>query len=120
MEELGREHIVSLKVLGFLYLRLGFFDRATRLFRALSALLPEDAEAALSLAAALLENGDAAEALSLLDAPSLADDPAGLAASGNRAGPAFLLLKARALWRLQKNEEALAVMDRYLAAGEAR
>ncbi|MDR0379734.1 MAG: hypothetical protein LBI62_07325 [Candidatus Accumulibacter sp.] len=113
MENLDREHVVSLKVLGFLYLRLGFADRAARLFRALLALSPEDAEATLSLAAALLENGSAEAALNLLEAPHLA--------TTHSADPVFLLLKARALWRLQKNEEAFLVMDRYLAvAGEGQ
>jgi tetratricopeptide (TPR) repeat protein len=115
METLDREHVISLRVLGFLYLRLGFADRAARLFQALLALSPDDAEAALSLAAALLENGKAEAALNLLEAPLLA------AHSANSANPVFLLLKARALWRLQRNEEAFLVMDRYLAAaGEAR
>lgn len=104
MEKLDREHIISLRVLGFLYLRLGFADRAARLFRALLALLPEDAEATLSLVVALLENGDAEAALDLLAAPF--DDS---------ANPILLLLKARALWRLQRNEEAFRVMDRYLS-----
>jgi hypothetical protein len=113
MENLDREHVVSLKVLGFLYLRLGIADRAARLFQALLALFPEDAEAALSLAAALLENGDAEAALDLLETPLLAAEPA------SSAPPAFLLLKARTLWRLQKKEEAFLVMDRYLAAAGA-
>jgi thioredoxin-like negative regulator of GroEL len=117
MENLDREHVASLKVLGFLYLRLGFADRAARLFQALLALLPEDAEAALSLAAALLENGKAETALKLLEAPPLA---AHSNDSDDSARPVFLLLKARALWRLQRNEEAFLVMDRYLASGEAR
>jgi thioredoxin-like negative regulator of GroEL len=116
METLDREQTISLRVLGFLYLRLGFSDRAARLFRALFSFMPDDAEIARSLAAALLENGEAEETLKLLEAPPLratvhspADDPI------------LLLLKARALWRLQRNEEAFLVMDTYLAAaGEAR
>jgi predicted Zn-dependent protease len=112
MEELGRDQTISLKVLGFLYLRLGFSDRAARLFRALLALSPEDAEVTQSLAAALLENGNAEEALRLLEtSPLRADLP----------NPVPLLLKAQALWRLQRNEEAFAAMNAYLAAaGEAR
>jgi tetratricopeptide (TPR) repeat protein len=111
METLDREQIISLRVLGFLYLRLGFADRAARLFQALLVLLPEDVEATLSLSAALLENGNAEAALNLLEAPLLAADP---------ADPIRLLLKARALWRLQRNEEAFLVMNRYLAAGAAQ
>jgi tetratricopeptide (TPR) repeat protein len=113
METLDREQTISLRVLGFLYLRLGFSDRAARLFQALFALSPDDAEVARSLAAALLENGEAAETLKLLEAPLLR--------AGSAADPILLLLKARALWRLQKNEEAFLVMDAYLAAtGAAR
>ncbi|MDR2786894.1 MAG: hypothetical protein LBD06_00790 [Candidatus Accumulibacter sp.] len=110
MEELEPEQVTSLKVLGFLYLRLGFFARAARLFQALLALLPEDAGVAKSLAAALLEDGKAGEALALLDAPPLRADPS------MPADPVFLLLKARSLWRLQRGEEAFAAMEAYLAA----
>jgi hypothetical protein len=114
MEELETEQIISLKVLGFLYLRLGFFTRAARLFQALFALLPGDTGVARSLVAALLEEGNAGEALALLDAPPLRTD---LTTS---ADPLLLLLKARSLWQLQRNEEARAMMDVYLAARETR
>ncbi|MDR2450585.1 MAG: hypothetical protein LBE85_02185 [Candidatus Accumulibacter sp.] len=116
MENLDREHLISLRVLGFLYLRLGFADRAARLFQALLALLPEDGEATLSLVAALLENDNAEAALNLLEAPLSAAESAN---STGSADPVRLLLKARALWRLQRNEEAFLVMDRYLAAAGA-
>jgi Flp pilus assembly protein TadD len=105
-KELDQNQMTSLKVLGFLYQRLGFFDRAARLFRALFALSPEDAEVVRNLAAALIEEDDAEEALRLLDAPSRHTDA---------PDPALLLLKARALWRLKRNEEAFAVMNTYLA-----
>jgi DNA-binding SARP family transcriptional activator len=119
METLDQEHITSLRVLGFLYLRLGFADRAARLFLALLALHPTDAEAGLSLAAALLEHGKAEAALDILTRLEEPSSPA--TDSGYSANPVFLLLKARALWRLQRNEEAFLVMDHYLAAaGEAR
>jgi thioredoxin-like negative regulator of GroEL len=116
MEELEETQAISLKVLGFLYLRLGFFERAARLFRALRAFLPEDAGIHLSLAAALLENGEAEEALALLDAPPFVPSHA---TTDPATDPALLLLKARALWRLHRNEEACTVMDAYLA-GAAR
>jgi tetratricopeptide (TPR) repeat protein len=109
VDELDREQVISLKVLGFLYLRQGFFDRAARLFRALFALLPEDIEVARSLAAALLENENPGEALGLLETSFLRD---------HGADPVVKLLKARALWRLHRNEEAFAVMDDYLAAAK--
>ena len=112
METLEYGQMTSLKVLGAIYLRLGFFERAARLFQALFALAPEDAGIARSLAAALLENGEAEAALERLAAPPLSADSADAAASRD---PVLLLLKARALWRLQKNEEAFSVMDAYLA-----
>ena len=103
---LNPAQVTSLKVLGFLYLRLGAFDRAGRLFQALARLFPEDAEIAKSLAAAELETGHAERALSLLSAPPLAE---------LTSDPALLLLKARAHWRLEQNEAAFAVMDVYLS-----
>jgi Flp pilus assembly protein TadD len=111
MNELDQDQLVSLKVLGFLYLRLGFFDRASRLFRALFSLSPGDAEVARNLAASVLEAGHPEEALDILDAPPLRAGP-----EVSAADPVLLLLKARALWRLDKNAEAQGVMDAYLAA----
>lgn len=108
---LAENHVISLKVLGFLYLRLGAFERASRLFQALAHLRPDDIEVAGSLAAAELESGHPERALTLLAAPplaALASDPA--------RNPVTLLLQARAHWRLQQSEAAFAAMDTYLAA----
>ncbi len=100
----------ALSVLGFLYLRLGDWERAERLFKALDALRPGDGSAAASLAAADLGRGDWNAALERLD--RLPAD----------AGHHVRLMKAQALWRLGRNGEAEAVMAEYLAAagpGEA-
>jgi predicted Zn-dependent protease len=106
-DTLSGDEQLSLRILGFLYLRLGFFDRAARLFRALLALCPEDAAVARSLAAAQLEAGNPESALELLEKPPLA---------GLSGEALLLLLKARALWRLERSAEARAAMDDYLAA----
>ena len=103
---LESDQLVSLKVLGFLYLRLGAWERAARLFQALTHLFPDDIEVARSLAAAELEAGHAERTLAILSAPPLAS----LASD-----PVALLLKARAHWRLEQNEAAFAVMDTYLS-----
>ncbi|MDR3054892.1 MAG: hypothetical protein LBU53_05755 [Zoogloeaceae bacterium] len=104
---LQTEQLLSLRVLGFLYLRLGAWDRAARLFQALTRLFPDDIEIARSLAAAELEAGNAERALALLSAPPL---------NMLTSDPASLLLKARAHWRLSQSEAAFAVMDEYLAS----
>jgi len=107
MDALDADQRTSLRVLGFLYLRLGYCERAARLFRALTALDPGDVDAAKSLAAAQIESGKAEAALELLAASPLreaADDDV------------LMLLKARALWRLERNAEARAAMNAWLAA----
>ena len=106
--ELEPDQFETMKVLGFLYLRLGLAERAARLFQALAALAPEDPEAALSLAAATLEAGRPEEALALFHRPPLAALPPSTAAR---------LLKARALWRLGRQEETYKIMEEHLAAG---
>ncbi|MDR2935049.1 MAG: hypothetical protein LBV70_04115 [Candidatus Adiutrix sp.] len=106
---LDRDQFDTLKVLGFLYLRLGLAPKAARLFQALAALAPQDVQAALSLAAATLEDGRPEEALALLEKPPLA---------GAAAGAPARLLKARTLWRLGRREETYKLMDQHLAAGD--
>jgi tetratricopeptide (TPR) repeat protein len=109
-ETLTQDELFSLKALGFLYLRLGSFERARRLFRALAALRPEDAESAMSLAAAELEAGHPEEALRRLDIPPL---------ERLRDTPLCCLLRAQTYWRLQRDEEAFAAMDAFLDGREA-
>lgn len=106
---LERDQFDTLRVLGFLYLRLGLASKAARLFQALAVLAPQDPQAALSLAAATLEDGRPEEALALLERAPLA---------GAAARAPARLLKARALWRLGRHEETYKIMDQHLAAGE--
>ena len=60
---LGGEQRRALLVLGYLFLRMGQFTRAKKLFTALLALDSDDAWARRCLAAALLALGDGASAL---------------------------------------------------------
>ncbi|MDR3037794.1 MAG: hypothetical protein LBV21_00640 [Candidatus Adiutrix sp.] len=110
--ELEQDHLESLKVLGYFYLRLGLAERAERLFAALTALIPGDAQAALSLAAARLEAGRPGEALALFDRPPLSGPEA-----GGLTAEAARLLKARSLWRLGRREETFALLERGPSAG---
>ena len=97
----------ALSVLGFLYLRLGDWERAERLWKALAAIRPGDESALASLAAAALGRGDWAAALERLERI-----PAG-------AGDHLRLMKAQALWNLGRNGEAEAAAAEYLAAVSA-
>ena len=105
--DLTEAELNSLRLLGFLYLRLGLAARAVRLFQALAALVPQDVQIALSLAAAHLEDERPETALAVLERPPLA---------GAQEEPAARLLKAQSLWRLERREEASALMDRHLSA----
>jgi len=107
-QELEPDQFETMRVLGFLYLRLGLAPRAARLFQALTALAPEDPQVALSLAAATLEDGRPEEALALFDRPPLAAAPPTAASR---------LLRARTLWRLGRQEETYRIMDEHMAAG---
>jgi predicted Zn-dependent protease len=99
----------ALSVLGFLYLRLGHWDRAERLFKALAALRPGDVQTAASLAAAALGRGDWAAALERVEKILAGRAPA--------ASDTYLhLMKAQALWRLGRTGEAEAEAARCLAA----
>lgn len=63
----------ALKVLGYLYLRMGQFARAKRLFSALAALDSGDIHARCSLAHACIELGDGESALHTLTGLSAGD-----------------------------------------------
>jgi thioredoxin-like negative regulator of GroEL len=108
IQELEPDQFETMRVLGFLYLRLGLAPRAARLFQALAALAPEDGQVALSLASAALEDGRPEEALALFARPPLA---------AARPTAASRLLKARALWRLGRREETYRLMEEHLSAG---
>lgn len=109
----------TLKVLGYLFLRMGRTESAHRTFAALAALLPEDACPAerswvqRNLAATALEQGDGTAALAHLDK---ATD--GLTPTSTDA--ALHLMRARALWQQGRHDEARYAVDTYLHMAGSR
>ena len=106
---LSGEQRRALLVLGYLFLRMGQFARAKKLFAALLALDPGDAWARRSLAAAFLALGDGAAALEHIDKVM------GTAPPPSRDA-ALHLLKARALWLTGRADEAKNAVNAWLAA----
>jgi tetratricopeptide (TPR) repeat protein len=106
---LDDDQFQALKVLGFLFRRLGLHDKARRLYLALLALRPDDPDLLAPAAAAALGGGRADEALGLLDR---------LEAAGGSPDPdlalAADLLRARAMAALDRPDEARAAAGRYL------
>ena len=100
----------SLLVLGYLFLRMGQFHRARSLFGALAALDPADRWAQRNLAATALAQDDGKTALEHLRR-----------AVGDRPLPtrdaALHLMRAQALWRMGRTDEARGAVDAYLAMG---
>jgi tetratricopeptide (TPR) repeat protein len=126
---LDDDQFQTLSVLGFLFRRLGLYDKAGRLYRALLALRPDDPAVLAAAAAAAVAAGEAAAALGFLDRlahlsptesrawPSLFD------ADRTGAGsPILWLLKAKALAALGRSDEAQAAVQNYLSdlADEAK
>lgn len=103
----------ALQVLGHLFLRMGQFRRARKLALALLALAPDDRWARRCLAVAWLELGDADRALEQLDILLTGAPPASRDA-------VLHLLRARALWRAGRTDEARNALNAYLAAGGSR
>lgn len=103
----------ALLVLGSLFLRMGQFARAKKLFAALTALDPDDAWTARCLAFAHLGLNEGEKALEQLDR-----------AIGNRPLPsrdaALHLLRARALWLSGRADEAKNAVNAWIAAGGVR
>lgn len=98
----------SLQAYGYLLLRMGLFERAQRLFRALGALDPDDRWVLRNLAYTSLLTGNPQAALDYLrraigQAPLPSDDAV------------LHLLKAQALWRLERKDEAQNSVNTYLA-----
>lgn len=111
---LTQDQRTSLAVLGYLQYRMGRFDAARRIYGALLAVHPDDAgpdrlfrQAHTALAAIALEEGKAEGALRHLnmipddDVPSTRD-------------AASLLLRARALWALGREDEARNAVQKYM------
>lgn len=103
----------ALLVLGYLFLRMGHFERAKKLYAALLALNPDDNWAHRSMAAALVALGDGSGALTHID-KALGTAP--LSSRDN----ALHLLKARALWRTGRSDEAKNAVNAWIAAGGSR
>jgi len=120
---LERQHRETLLILGYMYLRMGELERAGRLFAALIALAGErvgssgapildslDRLAHASMAAVDLERDEPGAALDNLrkamDARVLSSREA-----------ALHLLRARALWRQDRREEARQAVDAFIGLG---
>lgn len=110
---LSGEQRRAMLVLGYLFLRMGQFTRAKKLFAALLALDSADGWAHRCLAAALLALGDGSGALEHLDRVT------GTAPLPSRDA-ALYLLKARALWLTGRADEAKNAMNAWLATGGGR
>ena len=101
---LSGEQRRALLVLGYLFLRMGQFARAKKLFAALLALEPADGQARRCMAAALLALGAGGGALEHMPSREAA----------------LHLLKARALWLTGRADEAKNAVNAWIAAGGGR
>ncbi|MDR2387528.1 MAG: hypothetical protein LBE80_08105 [Deltaproteobacteria bacterium] len=103
---LDEEQFQTLLVLGFLFRRLGLYEKAARLYRVLIAMRPDDGSVLSPAAASALDEGRPEEALEFLDR---FDD-----GWPGQAGPVNYLIRAKALAALGKNLEASAAISEYL------
>jgi tetratricopeptide (TPR) repeat protein len=117
---LDDDRFQTLSVLGFLFRRLGLNAKALRLYRALALLRPEDPATLASGAAAAIDEGEAQEALSLLDRLADLEKPGSFLGSSLLGGeitagsPILWLLRAKALWALKREPEAQVAVNNYL------
>ena len=120
---LQRQHRETLLILGYMYLRMGELERAGRLFAALIAVSGErtgssgtpgldflDRLAHASMAMVDLERDDPGSALD-----NLHKAMDGRVLSSREA--ALHLLRARALWRQDRREEARQAVDAFIGLG---
>lgn len=120
---LQRQHRETLLILGYMYLRMGELERAGRLFAALIAVSGErtgssgtpgldflDRLAHASMAMVDLERDDPGAALD-----NLHKAMDGRVLSSREA--ALHLLRARALWRQDRREEARQAVDAFIGLG---
>ena len=106
------EQLTTLRVLAYLFFRMGHMERAGRVFAALAALAdPEcpDLQANVGLAAVALEQGRGKVALEHLRAIMENKDRA---FSSKEA--VFYLMRAQALWMEGRREEAKSMVETYL------
>jgi tetratricopeptide (TPR) repeat protein len=115
---LEEDQVTTLKILGFLLRRLGRTDKALRLYQALLADSPGDLTVLAPAAASALEAGQPQQALDMLDRLRDGQDTDNLS---NDSLEALGLLKAQALYRLGRLDEASALatawLDRTTRAG---
>lgn len=110
---LAQDQRATLSILGYLFYRMGRLDSAAKVFAALVALAPAEADdeitrrACATLAAIEVEQGRGQEALPLLRRVT-----EGRILPSREA--ALHLLRARALWQQGRHEEARAAADDYL------
>ncbi|MDR1086478.1 MAG: tetratricopeptide repeat protein [Deltaproteobacteria bacterium] len=109
--------INTLRLLGHTFWRMGYPEKAERLLKALLSLMPGDSLCLRQLAAIALETGRADEALACLD--SLGQNPENPESPETAREPSVLLMRAQALWRLERPAEARAVFGDYLVARPA-
>lgn len=109
--ELTKDERTALSVLAFLFFRMGMDDRARRVYEALAELSePGTGDrrfAKAGVAAVAVESGDGEGALA-----ALREAMAGSALSTKDAS--LYLLKARALWLLDRKTEAQSARDQFL------
>lgn len=105
---LTEDQRTCLRVLGYLFLRMGLYERAQRLFTAMIVLDPNDRWAHRNLAVTALALGDHKMALEHI---RLAIGDGVL----STADSALYLLKAQALWRSGRQDEAKRAIDAYIA-----
>lgn len=117
---LAQDQRATLSILGYLFYRMGRLDSAAKVFAALIALAPAEADdettrrACATLASIEVERGRGQEALPLLRRVT-----EGRVLPSREA--VLHLLRARALWQQERREEARAAVDDYLylAGGRA-
>ncbi len=109
----------TLRVLGYLFLRMGRIESARRTFATLAATLPEEVSARerswveRNLAAIALEENDSNAALNHLN-------NAMRGITMNTSDAALYLMKARALWRQGRHEEARQALNTYMHLAGAK
>lgn len=104
---LSLEQRRALNVLGYLFLRMGQFERAGRVFSALAALDPKDRWARRNLAAIAMHAGDGAAAIRHLQQAL----PEGPLSTGDAA---LHLIRAKALWLEGRKDEARGAINEFL------